>query len=227
MFRTIIPLVRYTMSDFADEWFKWLEVDEKWRPKLTESLKNIEIDGKLHKMKWEELITCLVPNWIEVGSKLKALDIAINKEKRLSLIEKVTKLDEEKGTSLDEKGHKLTKMYITENNKNNGFEGISSIEKGYKSMEENRPSLNEKVTKLPNKKLKYLTNILLMSASPISIDELMSIFDYKHKGKFRQNYINRLESVGFIRKTNPEKPTASNQKYLITEDGKRFLTGKE
>jgi len=55
---------------------------------------------------------------------------------------------------------------------------------------------------------------------------LMSIFDYKHKGKFRENYINPLESVGFIRKTNPEKPTVPNQKYLITEEGKRFLTGR-
>ena len=43
MFRTIIPLVRYTMSDFTDEWFKWLEVNEKWRPKLAESLKTLRL----------------------------------------------------------------------------------------------------------------------------------------------------------------------------------------
>jgi ATP-dependent DNA helicase RecG len=63
-----------------------------------------------------------------------------------------------------------------------------------------------------------------MLGSPLSIDELMLIFEYNHKGKFRDNYIKPLETVGFIKKTNPEKPTASNQKYLITEKGKMFLT---
>ena len=65
-----------------------------------------------------------------------------------------------------------------------------------------------------------------MLGTPLSIDELMVFWDYKDKGKFRQNYIKPLESIGFIRKTNPEKPTASNQKYLITEQGKRFLAAK-
>jgi len=60
-----------------------------------------------------------------------------------------------------------------------------------------------------------------------SIDELMAIFEYRDKGKFRDNYIKPLESVGFITKTNPEKPTAPNQKYVITEEGKHYLTGQD
>ena len=227
LFRIIIPLVRHTMSDFADEWFRWLELDEKWRLKLTESLENIEIDGQLYSMGWEEQISCLVSCWIEKVSTLKTLNINVKSENRLSPEEKVTKSNEEKGTSPDEKGHKLTEMYVFENKQHNYLEGISPDEKVYKFVEENRPSPEEKLTKLPNKKLKYIIDILLMSASPISIDELMAFFDYKHKGKFRQNYIKPLEFVGFIKKTNPEKPTASNQKYLITEQGKQFLTGKE
>ena len=73
LFRTIIPLVRYTMSDFANEWLNWLEIDEKWQQKLTESLENIEIDGQLHKMSWDEQISCLVSFWIEEVSTLKTL----------------------------------------------------------------------------------------------------------------------------------------------------------
>jgi len=220
MFRTIIPLVHYTMSDFADEWFKWLEVDEKWLPKLIESLKNIEIDGHLHKMSWDEQVPILASKWIEVSGKLKVLKTSGNNGKP-------TKLTEEKALSSKEKGTKSEKYIISENQTYNNNKALSSEEKSTKSDIENRPSQIEKPTKLLNKKLKYLVDILLMSAAPISIDELMEFLEYRDKGKFRQNYINPLESVGFIRKTNPEKPTASNQKYLITEEGKRFLTGKD
>jgi len=65
-----------------------------------------------------------------------------------------------------------------------------------------------------------------MLDAPLSVDELMELFEYKHKDTFRQNYIKPLIAIGFITKTIPEKPTASNQKYLITEIGKRFLTNR-
>jgi ATP-dependent DNA helicase RecG len=205
LFRTIIPLARYTMSDYTREWFDWLELDEKWLPKLTESLKNIEIDGLLNKMSWDEQVAYLIPSWNE----------------------KVTKFIDKKGTSRNEKGHKSENNYTSDNEQNNYLEGTSPNEKGYKLNEENRPSSNEKPDKLSNKKMRYIVVILLMLGSPFSIDELMSIFDYNHKGKFRDYHIKPLESVGFITKTNPDKPTASNQKYVITEKGKRFLTGQE
>jgi len=87
-------------------------------------------------------------------------------------------------------------------------------------------SREEKSTKSLPKKLHYIVVILLMLGTPLSIDELMDIFDYRDRGKFRQNYIKPMETFGFVRKTNPEKPNASNQKYQITEQGKRFLIGK-
>jgi len=65
MFRTIIPLVRYTMYGFVKEWGSWLELDEKWLPKLSESLKNIEIDGNLQKMGWNRQVQYLMQEWIE------------------------------------------------------------------------------------------------------------------------------------------------------------------
>jgi len=202
LFRTIIPLVRYTMADFTDEWFKWLDLDEKWRPKLTESLKNIEIDGQLHNMNWEEQISCLTSSWIE---KVNELD----KKNSLSSLEKLTKSE---------------KYELAECQCDNKTNSLSPNEKVTKSDEGKRLSLIEKVTKLPSKKNQYYIVILLFSGNPISIDDLIEIFSFRDRSFFRKNYLKPLEAIFFIRKTNPEKPTASNQKYLITEQGKRFLT---
>jgi ATP-dependent DNA helicase RecG len=182
LFRTIIPLVRHTMSDFTDEWFRWLELDEKWRPKLMESLKNIEIDGELHNMDWEGQVACLAPVWIEKVTKLD---------------KKVTKPDENK---------------VAENKFIN---------------EKNDLRLIEKVTKLPSKKLQYFLHIFLLSGTPISVDDLVDILSFNHRTFFNENYLKPLCSLGFIQRTNPNKPTSPNQKYLITEQGKRFLTGKD
>jgi ATP-dependent DNA helicase RecG len=197
LFRTIIPLVRYTMSGFTQEWYRWLELDEKWLLKLTESLKNIEIDGQLQTMGFEEQREYLVPSWIEKATKL--------------------------ALSSTKKGTKSIRRDATDNQENVILKATSQDEKGTKSD----TSIDGKPTKLPNKKLQYLIISLLMLGSPTSIDELLDIFEYRDKGKFRQNYLKALESVGFITKTNPDKPTASNQRYVITEKGKRFLTGRD
>ena len=131
----------------------------------------------------------------------------------------------DKGTSRDEKGRKLENLHNAEYQQYDYHKGASTNEKGHKSEEENRPSPNEKVTKLSNKKMRYIIVIFLMLGTPLSIEELMDLFEYNHKGKFRDNYLKPLEAAGLLTKTNPDKPTASNQKYVITEKGKRFLTG--
>jgi hypothetical protein len=60
----------------------------------------------------------------------------------------------------------------------------------------------------------------------VSIEEMMPTPEYKDFKKFRANSVNLLEKHGLISKTNPEKPTASNQKYVITEKGKRYFKKK-
>ena len=174
-----------------------LELDEKWRPKLTESLKSIEIDEHLHKMSWEEQISYLPLIWIENITKFVS--------------------------SSSKNGIKSQKSHIADNKQYEYFEDTSLNEKSTKFVS----SSIEKVTKLPNKKLQYILTILFVSGIPISRDELTDIFSYQNRVYFSQNYLKPLEAKGFIRKTNPEKPTASNQKYIITEQGKRFLTGKD
>ena len=197
LFRTIIPLVRYSMHKFADEWFKWLELDEKWGQKLKGSLGNIEIDGHLNKMSWEELIADLSLSWIENITKLVS--------------------------SSSKNSIKSQKSYITDNQTYKDNQVLDSNENSTKLS----PSPIEKVTKLPDKRLQYLIVILALSGMPISTDECVELFSFKDRRFFRRNYMKPLETTGFIKKTNPDKPTASNQKYLITEKGKRFLTGKD
>ena len=76
------------------------------------------------------------------------------------------------------------------------------------------------LTNLPSKKMGYIITILMISGT----DDLIEIFSFRHKTYFRQNHLKPLEAAGLITKTNPNKPTASNQKYLITEKGKQYLT---
>jgi ATP-dependent DNA helicase RecG len=182
LFRTIIPLLRHTMSGFTYEWFAWLNLDKKWLSKVSESLKNIEIDGQLQRMSWEEQIAYLLPNWIEKVTKSK---------------KKVTKLKE---------------INTIDNQKESKLESPSSI---------------EKVTKLQNKRLQYFIVILMMSGTPVATDDFIDVFLFRDRRFFVRNYLKPMEISGFIQKTNPAKPTASNQKYLITEKGKRFLTGQD
>jgi ATP-dependent DNA helicase RecG len=196
LFRTIIPLVRHTMADFTNEWFKWLELGEKWRPKLTKSLKHIEIDGQLHNMNWEEQTSFLASSWIEKGNKFVP-----------STLKNRTKLE---------------KINISDNQLLNEKEVSSTSETRTKLV----PNPIEKITKLPDKRLQYIITILFIAGIPISRDELTDIFSYKNVAYFRQNYLKPLETSGFIQRTNPEKPTVTNQKYVITEKGKRFLTGQ-
>jgi len=212
LFRTIIPLVRHSMADFTNEWFSWLDLDEKWRPKLTESLKNIEIDGQLHKMSWEEQIAYLSSSWIEKVTKLD---------------KKVTKLNKKELLSSDKERTMLNEKECPKNHVINDCIVLSSSENGTKLDEEKRLSWIEKVTKLPSKKLQYFIDILLLSGNPISVDDLVGILSFNHRTFFNENYLKPLCTLGFIQRTNPDKPTSPNQKYLITEQGKRFLTAKD
>jgi ATP-dependent DNA helicase RecG len=196
LFRTIIPLVRYTMGDFTEKWLEWLELDRKWLPKLKESLKNIEIDGKLRKMSWEEQVSHLGSSWIEKVTKLAPSNFKkLTKSKNSNFI----------------------------NNQNIAYSEAPSLIKKSTKFD---TDLFDKVTKLPDKKLQYLMSVLFLTGMPIATDDFVEIFDFKDRRFFVRSYLKPLESLGFIQKTNPDKPTASNQKYFITEKGRGFLTGK-
>lgn len=97
----------------------------------------------------------------------------------------------------------------------------------YKKDEiEKVPSRTQKSTLLLRKKVWYLIGILSLCSEPVKQKMLLEAFDYKNEKTFRDNYIKPLREVGFIAMTIPEKPTDPDNKYVITEQGKSFLSGQ-
>lgn len=88
------------------------------------------------------------------------------------------------------------------------------------------PGWNEKGTKLLPKKISYVVGVLALCVQPMSLARLMESFDYKNRKTFRENYINPLKQLKFIEATIPDKPSAPDNKYVITELGKAFLMGR-
>lgn len=88
------------------------------------------------------------------------------------------------------------------------------------------PSWTTNGTKLLHKKVMYLIQILTLTSSPISLDDMMSAIGYKNRATFRGNYLDPLENLEFVSKTIPDKPQSPDQKYVITEKGKMFLGGR-
>lgn len=91
---------------------------------------------------------------------------------------------------------------------------------------ENVPSWSEKGTELLRKKGWYLIGILSLCTEPVRFQDLLLAFNYKNEKAFRDNYVKPLRSMGFITLTNEEKPTDPENKYVITEQGKAFLSGQ-
>lgn len=86
---------------------------------------------------------------------------------------------------------------------------------------------DEKGTKLLPKKVIYFIKILLLASKPLSLVELMGHINYKNRSVFRENYLLPLLDVEFIQRTDQSAISSPGQKYIITELGKRFLTGKD
>ena len=89
------------------------------------------------------------------------------------------------------------------------------------------PSWEQKGTKLVHKKIVYLISILLLTSEPISLDQIMTWLNYKNRKTFRDNYLKPLQRIEFVRMTNPDNPSDPEQRYVITENGKLFLAGRD
>jgi len=65
--------------------------------------------------------------------------------------------------------------------------------------------------------------ILKLCQAPRSLAELLKNTGYSNRGYFKKNFINALISSGLIKMTKPDKPNASNQKYVLTDGGFRLV----
>lgn len=88
------------------------------------------------------------------------------------------------------------------------------------------PSWDKKGNELLPKKIWYIVAILSLCSAPISFGQLLHFFQYKKQSSFRENYLNPLKKLQFIRMTKPDTPNAPDNKYVITDLGIAFLLNK-
>lgn len=203
LFRTEIPLVAQTFEPFLNEIIVWLGLNQSSVNHLSIGLKSISLDSCLKDIPWDGLLLNLIPSWHNKGTNLPGLDWP----QKQPFIEKVS--------SLAKKGINLA----------GGESGDFGLKLKYLLGQE--PSLLKKSTYLLHKKSNYLLSILVLTSEPIKLEKLMEWIGYKNRNTFRENYLDPLQQMDLVAKTNPDNPNDPEQKYMITEKGKLFLAGKE
>ncbi|TDD99385.1 Fic family protein [Flavobacterium cellulosilyticum] len=89
------------------------------------------------------------------------------------------------------------------------------------------PSWSQKSTELIHKKIRYIIAILSLIGESMTLEDIMTAVGYANKKTFWDNYVKPLEQLQWIEKTNPQNPTAPDQKYKLTLIGKMFLGNQE
>ena len=83
---------------------------------------------------------------------------------------------------------------------------------------ERRPEtdlVTDQVTKLSDQQRR----LIAACDTPKSLVELMAVLGMTHRSYFRTRYLKPLLDARIIRMTNPERPKAANQRYVLTEPG--------
>ena len=62
-----------------------------------------------------------------------------------------------------------------------------------------------------------------MCLKPQKLSELMEKFGWKDRTKFRDKFVVPLLKNGLLNMTIPDKPNSRNQKYIISENGKKWM----
>lgn len=68
--------------------------------------------------------------------------------------------------------------------------------------------------------------ILDLCETPKSLLELMGHVGMTHRTFFRRRHLQPLVEAGFVRMTNPARPQAANQRYVLTDAGRGFRAGR-
>lgn len=82
----------------------------------------------------------------------------------------------------------------------------------------------EKSGKLLKKRARILLSTLMLTLTPVSLDNLAISLGYRSKERFRDDYVKPLKDNKLIKYT-LEKANDPNQQYVITRKGKLFLGG--
>ncbi len=70
-----------------------------------------------------------------------------------------------------------------------------------------------------------VNRMLEFCEEPKSIQEIMEIAEWRDRSKFRKKFIRVFLETGLLEMVVPEKPNSPNQKYYLTDKGRRFVKG--
>ncbi len=86
-------------------------------------------------------------------------------------------------------------------------------------------SWTEKGRKLFSKRTLSIFQLLLITLTPKTAEEIQGITGFATREKQRELYLQPLRQEGFLEHTIKNKPNSPDQRYITTEKGKRFLGG--
>ncbi len=118
-----------------------------------------------------------------------------------------------KGGSWNQKGGKYKKLRL-QINSNLQFD---DFQKG--------GSWAEKGGKLFSKRALNIFQLLLITLTPKTAEEIQGITGFTTREKQRELYLQPLRQEGFLEHTIKDKPNSPDQRYVTTEMGRRFLGG--
>ena len=65
--------------------------------------------------------------------------------------------------------------------------------------------------------------LLKMMREPASASELMPVAGQTNRTRFKRNYLDLLIGMGAVTMTDPDSPNSPQQKYVLTEAGRKVL----
>ncbi len=86
--------------------------------------------------------------------------------------------------------------------------------------------VGSKLAARQNLTIKQIAQHMLKYTVPSSAKDICHDFGFKDVYKFRRDYITPLVDGGMFAMTIPDKPTSSNQRYVLTEEGHVFLNNQ-
>ncbi|MFC2146028.1 Fic family protein, partial [Acidobacteriota bacterium] len=93
-------------------------------------------------------------------------------------------------------------------------------------VDERAPDLLTEQVKSLKSLSKTQWRIVALCEVPRTLAEIMAEFGLSNRGKFKARHLDPLIKGNVIKMTNPDKPRASNQKYVLTETGIRLKINK-
>ena len=65
--------------------------------------------------------------------------------------------------------------------------------------------------------------LLRMMNEPASAAELMPVAGQTNRARFKRNYLDLLIGMGAVMMTDPDSPNSPQQRYVLTEAGRKVL----